>query len=285
MTRTARSRKHRGFDLDARLAQVEGAIEREPASWRGRWRTWGAAGASDAGADWASVRVDLGCGKGDFVIASALAHPDTLYVGLDWEAVCLMHGAEKALAAGVPNVVFALDDEPHLDALFAPGEVDGIHLNFPTPFPRKKETAKRLTFAPRFLEYAAVLASGGQVFLRTDSDPFLQYTKTQLELARWTIDWETDDCRAALPDEPASEYERKLSAQGARVLAIKARPGAYPQPQASELAQSAPQSLFDYLPDDLDSMEYVPHGMVGGVTNRRNHNHNVAPKRAAKQHR
>ena len=269
MTRTARSRKHKGFDLEARLAAVDAAIERDPASWRGRWATWGA----DArrGSPWKSVHVDVGCGKGDFTVALAQRHPDVLFVGLDCEEVCCMHGAEKACAAGVANAVFALDRDPQLDALFAPGEVARIYLNFPAPFPKKKAADRRLTYAARLLAYESVLAPEGDVRLRTDSDPFLQYTRTQIDLARWAVIWEADDCRAARPDLPDTVYERKLTAKGARVFALDMAPGPAPRPQASDLVQTVPQSLYDYLPDDLESIEYIPHGMEGAVTNMRNY--------------
>lgn len=63
-----------------------------------------------------------------------------------------------------------------------------------------------------------------------------------------------------------TEYEERLLRpwrQGARCHAVKAA-----RPFTNE--QTAELSLFEYLPDDLDSLDYVPYGMEGYVFNMRN---------------
>ena len=67
-------------------------------------------------------------------------------------------------------------------------------------------------------------------------------------------------------DEPTSEYERRLTAQGARVLGLAATPVREP----AEVAPHVSLSLVDYLPDDLFDDGYVPHGMNGTIVNLRN---------------
>ena len=294
MTRTARTRKHRGFDLEARLAPVEQWIERDPAAWRGRWRTWmpesraivserelGDAPSSDGatqGQPWRAVHVDLGCGKGEFAIGMAKANPDVLFIGIDSEPVCAMHGGECACAAQVENAVFTIDEQPDMLRLFAPAEVDAIYLNFSTPHPKRKHATQRLTYVDRLIAYRRILAPDGFLFVKTDSDPFMQFTRSQLELAGYTVVWETDDCQRLRPDDPQTQYERKLVARGAKVLALKAVPNGGPLPNPAEIEQTQPLSLYAYLPDDLDALEYVPHGMNAGVENERYRRHREAEK-------
>ena len=70
-----------------------------------------------------------------------------------------------------------------------------------------------------------------------------------------------------------SGYERKLTAKGAQVYGICARPSAGPLPTAAAIdaaEKDIPQSLIDYLPDDLHTMGYIPHGMEATVVNLRN---------------
>ena len=185
--RTPRCRLPKDFSLEDRLAGCAQAVEFDPASWRGRWREWapvsGAPGATEPASDsdgvgvvgparYERVVLDLGCGKGEYTVACAQQHPDTLFVGLDVEGVCVMRGAERALAEGTRNAVFIWADDPDLATLFAPGELDGILLNFPTPFPKKKKAPLRLTYLDRLMAYRAILAPGAGVRLRTDSLPF-----------------------------------------------------------------------------------------------------------------
>ncbi len=284
MTRTARSRKHRGFDLDKRIAAVESHIERHPHAWQGVWRKWQPAppdgkllssfldgkdpGQYDPHASrWKEIRVDLGCGKGAFTVECAKASPDILFVGIDSEPVCAMHGAEVAKAAGVENAVFTLDEDPHMECLFGEGEVSAIYMNFPAPFPKKKQVGKRLTYVDRLLAYRQVLADDGELWLKTDSRPLFDFSLAQLDLAGFDVVWQTEDCRSAHPDDPFTLYEEKLSAKGARVFALCARQGKLEPPAAKDIVQTMPLSLYDYLPDDLESMEYIPHGMENGVEN------------------
>lgn len=72
------------------------------------------------------------------------------------------------------------------------------------------------------------------------------------------------------PKSLGSGYEQKLVAQGASVHGFAAVAG--PEPEAVQ--QTAPLSLVSYLPDDLEDMEYVPHGMQGCVRNMRGRNRN-----------
>ena len=315
MTRTARSRKHQGFDLEARLAPVERAIERHPFAWRGVWDQWqpsvvepidvssffevepdyslvreeiGVGDVHGAEADavdvargdasgkrWREVRVDLGCGKGSFTVASAQREPDVLFVGVDCEQVCAMHGGEKAIEADVDNVVFTLDEDPHIECLFGSDELSTIYINFPAPFPKKKQASRRLMYVDRLLAYRQALRADGELWLRTDSEPFFLFSKNQLELAGFEIFWETGDCRAARPDDPETWYEKKLTAKGARVFALVAKQGSAPAPNPEDVVQTAPMSLYDYLPEDLENMQYVPHGMANGVENMLNYRRNL----------
>ena len=80
-----------------------------------------------------------------------------------------------------------------------------------------------------------------------------------------------------LPDEPSSEYEERLGAQGACVYALAATPGKLPE----RIEQTAELSLAEYLPHDLSELEsigYAPLGMQATVLNLRNR----ASRRAAR---
>lgn len=290
--RTPRSRLPKDFSLEERLAACAQAAESDPEAWRGRWRTWAPSTASDAAAHGSAaahgdtahgstvapapaeavparrapyerVMLDLGCGKGEYTVACAKLRPDTLFIGLDVEGVCVMRGAELALAEGVPNAVFVWADDPDLATIFARGELDGILMNFPTPYHKKKKAHLRLTYLDRLMSYRTILAPGATVRLRTDSLPFRDFSLTQLELAGYRLLWNTDDVRALFPDEPTSAYEAKLTAQGAVVCGFEAVPGPAPE----HVEQTALLSLVSYLPEDIENLTYVPYGMQGYVAN------------------
>lgn len=158
--------------------------------------------------------------------------------------------------------------EIDLSTVFAVGELSALLMNFPTPFPKKKKAHLRLTYLDRLMTYRPLLGQGAGIRLRTDSQPLRDFTLTQLELAGYEVTWRSDDVRAEFPGEPWSAYERKLTEQGACAFGIAACPGPAPE----HVEQTAPLSLVSYLPDNLDQLEYVPHGMQGCVENLRNRN-------------
>lgn len=229
---------------------------------------------SSNGKAYEKVVLDLGSGKGEYTIACAKLHPETLYIGIDIEEICMIRSAEHALNANVSNAVFITANDPDLQTLFAPGELDGILINFPTPYPNKKRAPLRLTYLDRLLTYRAILAPGATIRLRTDSLPLRDFSLTQLELAGYNLIWNSDDVRALFPDEPTSGYEEKLTAQGAVVCGFEAVPG----PEPEHIEQTAPLSLVSYLPENIEDMDYIPYGMQGCVENMRGRRANCRKK-------
>ena len=261
------ARLPRHFVLEERLERYADAIELEPRRYAGRWsEACTPLGGSGEERSLRSVRLDLGCGKGAFVVEAARRNPDVLYVAMDSEPLCIAYTAQHVMETGLHNVVVVPGLGSLVHRAFGPGEVDCIHLNFPTPFPRKKEADKRLVALERLLEYRTVLAPEGTVRLRTDSQPLRDFTLTQLRIAGYEVVWSSDDERSDLPDEPTSEYEQRLTSQGAKVYGLWATPRELNAPPV----QTASLSLVDYLPEDLFATGYVPHGMDGAITNLRN---------------
>lgn len=258
----ARLPKH--FVLEERLERYRDYIEPDPYTWAGRW----AAACAPVGSEpFREIRLDLGCGKGSFTVEAARREPDVLFVGMDSEPVCIAYAAQHGFESELPNVVFVPGTGMRVREMFSPAELGVIYLNFPTPFPRKRDSAGRLVNLERLMDYREVLAPGGEVRLRTDSQPLFDFALTQIPLAGYELTWQSRDARAEHPDDPMSEYEIRLGAQGARVNSYVAVPG----PAPKNPVQTAEMSLAAYIPADLSSFDgYAPHGMQGTIENLRN---------------
>lgn len=277
--RTAATRL-KDFPLEERLAACGRRIASDPNEWKGRWASYFSECADYATAPsepsakpsckakiYERVILDLGCGKGEYTVAVAKLHPEILFVGIDIDGVCVVRSADLANAEGVDNVVFIYERDPELSSMFAEGELAGILMNFPTPYPNKKRASLRLTYIDRLLEDRHLLVDGGFIRLRTDGQPLRDFSLTQFGLAGYELLWTSDDVRSKYPDEPWSGYEHKLTAKGAKVCGCMAVSRAGDIPAAEDVVQTAPLSLVSYLPDDLEHMGYVPYGMEGCVTN------------------
>lgn len=269
--RTAATRL-KNFPFEERLAACGHTVVTSPEAWQGRWASY------VEGLSPKQIILDLGCGKGEYTVAVAKLHPETLFVGIDVDGVCVVRSADHANAEGVRNAVFIYDQDPVLSAYFAPGELDGILMNFPTPYPNKKRAKLRLTHKDRLIEDRHLLKPHGFIRMRSDGRPLRDFSLTQLELAGYDLTWVSDDVRSEFPDEPWSGYERKLTAKGAKVCGFEARPRAGAIPAPADVPQTAPLSLVSYLPDDLEHMDYVPYGMEGCVTNLVNYRKHLRSK-------
>ncbi len=217
----------------------------------------------------ASVKLDIGCGKGSFACGTAQNEPSNLIIGIDTEPICIAMAARNACEANIKNAIFAIADADKLQEIFAPDELSAIYLNFSTPMPKKKCADRRLTYADKLMMYRELLCEDGRIFMKTDSRPLFEWSLVQFELAGFEIVWQTDDAHADKLAGVTTDVEKKLQKLGAKVSALEAVPKNPPaiSPQTGQIKQTVSGSLVDFLPDDLENMAHIPYGMESTVEN------------------
>lgn len=135
---------------------------------RGRWH-------EHFGAD-RPLWLELACGRGEYTVHVARTRPDVNVVGVDIKGARIHAGATTALQEDLSNAAFVRTRIELIEHFFGPGEVDEIWIIFPDPFPKDRHAKHRLT-SPRFLDrYRKILAPGGHIHLKTDSDLLFDYT-------------------------------------------------------------------------------------------------------------
>jgi len=125
--------------------------------------------------------LELGCGKGEHTIAFAVANPDRLCIGIDSKSHRLCLGAEEAINKDLKNALFLHAQIEHLQDFFAKQSIHEIWLTFPDPHIKNRCIKHRLSAAPFLDTYAKLLAPGGKIFLKTDSDLLFTYTQESVE--------------------------------------------------------------------------------------------------------
>ncbi len=260
-------RTPKNFVLEERLERYANAIETHPETLRSHWTE---ACAPAGGVPFTRVHLDLGCGKGSYLVARAQAEPETLFIGCDQEPICIAYAAQHICEEGLENALVTPRRADSLAGMFAPGELSAITLNFPTPCPKARHAKQRLVHVDRLLSYRPLLAADGTLTLRTDSKPLRDYALTQFAAAGFRALWISDDVRQDHPEHPLTEYEERTHAMGAYVYGICATPAEAPSTEQIEQGRTCEQSLACYLPQDLESLDYVPLGMEEAVENFRN---------------
>ena len=166
----------------------------------------------------ASLHVEIGVGKGDFLTELAARNPDVNYVGLEAQQGVLYFAARKAAARELKNVRLLVFDAAHLTELFAPAEVDRIYLNFSDPWPKARHAKRRLTSELFLARYAAVLKADGEILFKTDNRGLFDYSLETMAREGWQLSRVTYDLHAlGEEDNIMTEYERKFSARGAKI--------------------------------------------------------------------
>ena len=111
---------------------------------------------------------------------------------------------ERVVEQGIPNVRFLDRDAELLPEMFAPGEISRLYINFPDPWPKKKQFKRRLT-APEFLDkYRALLPEGGAVWFKTDNGPLFDWSLESFRGCGWAL--------ADMPEgTPMTDYEARFT--------------------------------------------------------------------------
>ncbi len=172
--------------------------------------------------------LEIGMGKGDFILGMAAKYPERLFLGMERYSSVLIKALEKydKLEQRPENLVFLWEDAIRLAEFLGRSSLAGIYLNFSDPWPKERYAKRRLT-APKFLEvYAEILKPDAVLEFKTDNEELFHYSidsisqNTVFEMER--LFWDLH--REILPqDNVMTEYEKKFSQKGQPIYKLIAR--------------------------------------------------------------
>lgn len=152
----------------AEVPQIQSIIK-NPFSCKGKWN-------KEIFHNENSITLELGCGKGDFIVELAKRFPQRNFIGLDIRSARLWYGGKNIGRMNLENLFFIHERIERLTEIFSKGEISEIWLNFPDPYPKRRQEKKRMT-GPKFLEmYKTILKLGGKIFLKTDNQDLFNYS-------------------------------------------------------------------------------------------------------------
>jgi tRNA (guanine-N7-)-methyltransferase len=193
-----------------------GILIENPAALRGRWAEYfGGTG---------PIHIEIGCGKGRFIVTHAERFPGVNYVALEKESrVCVIALKRARLAGNPPNLRFIIGDARDLAELFAPGELSRIYLNFPDPWDRRKKWLPRRLTHSGFLALYERICPDCELFFKTDNRILFDFSVSELRKRGWRITSLTRDlARSGLEGGAVTEYEEKFLAIGQPICRLEA---------------------------------------------------------------
>lgn len=162
------------------------------------------------------LRIEIGCGKGDFIVGTASAEPNVNFLAIERVSDVLVTAAEKVKSSELSNVRVCCVDAKELAEIFQEGSVDRIYLNFSDPWPKSRHEKRRLTYKS-FLEiYKRILKKDGAVFFKTDNRALFDFSLEEFTAFGMRIEKLTYDLHNSEYAEGnvMTEYEKRFSAMG-----------------------------------------------------------------------
>ena len=196
----------------------------------------------------APLRIEIGCGKGDFIKGKSLKESGYCYLAIEKILdVCVLAvenyaksrnmgdlayngGWQTADGTVYPlgsdtihfeneelgNVRFTVGDAKELIGLLPENSVDSIYINFCDPWSKKGHTKRRLTYIEFLKMYSRVLKPDGKLYFKTDTRPLFDFSLEEIEKAPFTLEYHTFDLHNSEMNSEniETEYERNFSAEG-----------------------------------------------------------------------
>ncbi len=181
----------------------------EPEKYKGNWKQL-------FGNDY-PVRIEIGMGKGRFIMDLARKNPEINYLGIEKYSSVLLRGIQKMELDPMPNLYFIRMEAEEIVDVFGRGEIDRIYLNFSDPWPKDRHAKRRLPSREFLSRYNEILKKDGIIEFKTDNHDLFQFALDELEPAGWHLEQMTEDLHhnaEMMEGNVMTEYEEKFSAMG-----------------------------------------------------------------------
>ena len=160
------------------------------------------------------IYLEIGMGKGKFIIEHAKRNPNINYIGLEKEESVLVRALEKLIEEPLENLILLHEDAFELNEIFADGEIKKIFLNFSDPWPKSRHAKRRLTCNNILNNYRRALEINGSIEMKTDNRKLFEYSilefiNNKLEFEELSLNLHEDK-----EDIITTEYEDKFISKG-----------------------------------------------------------------------
>ena len=200
-----------------RLRNIRGSREsvaaneyviQEPEQYKGKW--------SSIFQNNNPIHVEIGMGKGKFIMKLASMNPNINYIGIEKYSSVLLRGLEKRNEVELDNLYFIRFDAEYINNIFEEEEISRIYLNFSDPWPKDRHAKRRLTSKEFMARYNLCLKSDGEVMFKTDNRALFDFSLEDIKLAGWQLKDVTFDLHNSEYAEGnvMTEYEERFTSLG-----------------------------------------------------------------------
>ncbi len=169
------------------------------------------------------IYVEIGMGKGKFIIENASKYPDINFIGIEKFDSVLARSLPK-IPDGLNNLLILRLDALGIDKIFDK-EIERIYLNFSDPWPKSRHHLRRLSSKVFLSKYDKIFKNTCSIFMRTDNQPLYIYSLESFSEYGYTLSEISFNLHQDEDDLITTEYEDKFSKKGMPIYSVVARKG------------------------------------------------------------
>ena len=166
------------------------------------------------------IYIEIGMGKGKFIIENALKYPDINFIGIEKFDSVLARSLPK-IPEGVKNLMIIRMDALNIEKVFDK-EIDRIYLNFSDPWPKVRHHLRRLSSRVFLEKYSHIFREDYSIYMRTDNQGLYIYSLMSFSEGGYVLSDITFDLHSIEDELITTEYEDKFSSKGMPIYAVVA---------------------------------------------------------------
>lgn len=170
------------------------------------------------------IHLELGMGRGDFIINMAKSNPKINYIGLEISDSQMVRAVDRLKRETLPNLKLINADAHEITNFFGK-EIDTIYLTFSEPWPKKQDEKKRFTHESYLRLYDKIFKKDKHIILKTDNKGLFAYSLETLSsywysFDRVSLDLHHDERKIA---NIMTDFERQYYKEGRPIYYVDAK--------------------------------------------------------------
>ena len=161
-----------------------------------------------------SYYLEIGSGKGQFLVDMAKKFPNLTFIGVERNVTCSGFTAKKLVENEIKNAKLVFADAAQMMPSIKDGSIETIFLNFSDPWPKKRHTKRRLTSESFLSEYYRVIKKGGKLIFKTDNYDLFTYTLEIINVSSFKLVEANYSYDGSDPFDTQTEYEMNFRSKG-----------------------------------------------------------------------
>jgi len=161
------------------------------------------------------VELEIGAGKGAFLLARAAARPELNFLGLERVHAYCHYAADRLCRAGLPNVrMLQAEASYFFSHCLTRRSLWRVHIYFPDPWPKRRHHRRRLMQLPFSMNVCRMLRPGGQLLIATDHLEYFEYIQAVMSKVNGLMEVAFPRMADRNGKQIETNFERKYTLQG-----------------------------------------------------------------------